>query len=134
MPLSLTVTSTRLADLNKGNAAVSPSRQSGVVCPRGERLLRQVNPLWSAIRVSDGTAEPILTSTAAHLEAKSRWTVIKVFKEILHNPLLWLLTFVPVVFAGQKLKPEAHTLLFLLSILALVPLAALLSHATESVF
>ena len=127
MPLSLTVTSTRLADLNKGNAAVSPSRQSGVVCPRGERLLRQVNPLWSAIRVSDGTAEPILTSTAAHLE------VIKVFKEILHNPLLWLLAFVPVVLAGEKLKPEAHTLLFLLSILALVPLAALLSHATESV-
>ena len=57
----------------------------------------------------------------------------KVFKEILHNPLLWLLAFVPVVLVGQKLKPEAHTLLFLLSILALVPLAALLSHATESV-
>jgi Ca2+:H+ antiporter len=59
--------------------------------------------------------------------------VTKVFKEILHNPLLWLLAFVPVVLASQKLKPEAHTLLFFLSILALVPLAALLSHATESV-
>jgi Ca2+:H+ antiporter len=59
--------------------------------------------------------------------------VIKIFNEILHNPLLWLLAFVPVVLAGQKLKPEAHTLLFFLSILALVPLAALLSHATESV-
>jgi len=57
----------------------------------------------------------------------------KLFKEILHNPLLWLLVFVPVVLAGQKLKPEAHTLLFVLSILAIVPLAALLSHATESV-
>ena len=33
----------------------------------------------------------------------------------------------------QKLKPEAHTLLFVLSVLAIVPLAALLSHATESV-
>jgi Ca2+:H+ antiporter len=54
-------------------------------------------------------------------------------KEIRHNPLLWLLAFVPVVFATQKLKPEAHTLLFLLSVLAIVPLAALLSHATESV-
>src|SRR3979490_297898 len=53
--------------------------------------------------------------------------------EIRHNPLLWLLTFVPVVFAVQKLKPEAHTLLFVLSVLAIVPLAALLSHATESV-
>ena len=54
-------------------------------------------------------------------------------KEILHNPLLWLLVFVPVVLAAAKLKPEAHTLLFVLSILAIVPLAALLSHATESV-
>src|SRR3977135_4018202 len=54
-------------------------------------------------------------------------------KEIRHNPLLWLLEFVPAVFATQKLKPEAHTLLFVLSVLAIVPLAALLSHATESV-
>ena len=54
-------------------------------------------------------------------------------KEIRHNPLLWLLVFVPVVFAPQKLRPEAHTLLFVLSVLAIVPLAALLSHATESV-
>ncbi len=38
-------------------------------------------------------------------------------KEIRHNPL----------------APDAHTLLFVLSILAIVPLAALLSHATESV-
>jgi Ca2+:H+ antiporter len=37
------------------------------------------------------------------------------------------------VFAGQALKPEAHTLLFVLSTLAIVPLAALLSHATEAV-
>jgi Ca2+:H+ antiporter len=54
-------------------------------------------------------------------------------KEIRHNPLLWLLIFVPAVFAGKNLAPEASTLLFLLSILAIVPLAALLSHATESV-
>ncbi|MDD5141285.1 MAG: hypothetical protein PHY43_13620 [Verrucomicrobiales bacterium] len=44
-------------------------------------------------------------------------------KEIRHNPLLWLLAFVPVVFAAQKLKPEAHTLIFVLSVLAIVPLA-----------
>jgi Ca2+:H+ antiporter len=37
------------------------------------------------------------------------------------------------VLAAQKLKPEAHTLLFVLSVCAIVPLAALLSHATESV-
>src|SRR5438046_9489157 len=54
-------------------------------------------------------------------------------KEIRHNPLLWLLAFVPAVFAAAKLRPEAHTLLFVLSVLAIVPLAALLSHATESV-
>jgi Ca2+:H+ antiporter len=54
-------------------------------------------------------------------------------KEIRHNPLLWFLAFVPGVFAGQKLEPEAHTLLFVLSVLAIVPLAVLLSHATESV-
>jgi Ca2+:H+ antiporter len=30
-------------------------------------------------------------------------------KEIRHNPLLWLLVFVPVVLAAAKFKPEAHT-------------------------
>src|SRR5262245_17160386 len=55
------------------------------------------------------------------------------WKEIRHNPILWFLAFVPVVLAIQKFKPEAHTLLFVLSVLAIVPLAGLLSHATESV-
>ena len=54
-------------------------------------------------------------------------------KEIRHNPLLWLLVFVPVVLAAAKLKPNAHVLLFVLSVLAIIPLASLLSHATESV-
>src|SRR5438270_9894226 len=54
-------------------------------------------------------------------------------KEIGRNPVLWLLAFVPVVLIAQHVKPEAHTLLFVLSVLAIVPLAALLSHATESV-
>jgi Ca2+:H+ antiporter len=53
--------------------------------------------------------------------------------QVRHNKLLWLLAFVPVVFAAQKLAPEAHTLHFVLSVLAIVPLAALLSHATDSV-
>ena len=53
--------------------------------------------------------------------------------ELRHNRLLWLLVFVPVVFAGHAMRPEAHTGLFLLSVLAIVPLAALLSRATESV-
>src|SRR3954468_2542889 len=54
-------------------------------------------------------------------------------KEIRHNPLLWLLAFVPVVLIAAKIRPEAHALLFVLSVLAIVPLAALLSNATESV-
>src|SRR6185503_4703603 len=54
-------------------------------------------------------------------------------KEIRHNPLLWLLVFVPAVLAAEKLRPESHTLLFVLSVLAIVPLATLLSQATESV-
>jgi Ca2+:H+ antiporter len=54
-------------------------------------------------------------------------------EEIRHTPLLWLLVLVPVVLLAQLLQPEAHTLLFLLSIAAIIPLAALLSRATESV-
>ncbi len=54
-------------------------------------------------------------------------------QEIRRNPLLWLLAFVPAVFVAASVSPEAHTLLFVLSVLAIVPLAALLSRATESV-
>jgi Ca2+:H+ antiporter len=54
-------------------------------------------------------------------------------REIRHNPILWLLPFVPAALAGESVWPGSHTLLFLLSVLAIVPLATLLSHATESV-
>lgn len=58
-------------------------------------------------------------------------------KQLLHeiksNPLLWLLVFVPIVLVAEKLRPESHTMLFVLSVLAILPLALLLSHATESV-
>ncbi len=47
-------------------------------------------------------------------------------QEIRHNPLLRLLALVPVVFATEKVWPESHTLLFALSVLTVVPLAALL--------
>jgi Ca2+:H+ antiporter len=59
--------------------------------------------------------------------------VTPLISEIRHNPLLWLLALVPVVLIAARLVPSAHTLLFVLSVLAIVPLAALLSHATESV-
>lgn len=54
-------------------------------------------------------------------------------KDLRHNPMLWLLALVPVALVAAQLVPTAHTLLFVLSVLAIVPLAALLSHATEAV-
>lgn len=56
--------------------------------------------------------------------------LLKIIRE---NRLLWLLVFVPIVFVAETLDPDAHTRLFVLSVLAIVPLAMLLSHATESV-
>jgi Ca2+:H+ antiporter len=52
---------------------------------------------------------------------------------IRHTPLLWLLVFVPVILVAEHVVPDSHTLLFVLSILAIVPLAGMLSHATEAV-
>ncbi len=52
-------------------------------------------------------------------------------EEIRHNRVLWLLVFIPAVFAVKGIEPEAHTLLFVLALLAIVPLATLLSHATS---
>jgi Ca2+:H+ antiporter len=54
-------------------------------------------------------------------------------QEIRRNPLLWLLVFVPIALGAEKLNHEAHTLHFVFSVLAILPLAILLSHATESV-
>ena len=57
----------------------------------------------------------------------------RLLDELRHQPIFWLLVAVPVVFVASARRPEAHTLLFGLSVLAIVPLAALLSRATESV-
>ena len=56
-----------------------------------------------------------------------------VLQELRRNPMFWLLVFVPVLFIAERADPDAHTRLFVLSVLAIVPLAGLLSHATESV-
>src|SRR5512141_1486610 len=45
--------------------------------------------------------------------------------------LNWLLLFVPVTIALEFLMPAAHTLIFIASCLAIVPLAGWLGHATE---
>jgi Ca2+:H+ antiporter len=65
--------------------------------------------------------------------AARRTHMTALLAELRRNPMFWLLAFVPVVFAAQSLQPESHTLLFVLSVLAIVPLATVLSHATESV-
>jgi len=56
-----------------------------------------------------------------------------VWLHVRRNPLLWLLVFVPGLFIAKGARHDAHQLLFILSVLAIVPLAAMLSHATESV-
>src|SRR5258708_15959336 len=54
-------------------------------------------------------------------------------REIRYTPLLWVLICVPAVLIASRIVPATHTLLFVLAVLAIVPLAALLSHATEAV-
>src|SRR6201981_1607262 len=66
-------------------------------------------------------------------QVRNRWNVDPLLKELRHNPMLWLLALVPVALVAARVAPTAHTLLFVLSVRAIVPLAALLSHATESV-
>src|SRR6187397_2250678 len=65
--------------------------------------------------------------------AQARGDRMPLLNDIRNTPLLWLLVLVPVVLVVELFKPDAHTLLFFLSVLAIVPLAALLSRATEAV-
>lgn len=70
-----------------------------------------------------------------HFAESLTWThngMNPVLQEIREKPVLWLLVLVPATFVAARLKPQEHTLLFVLSGLAIVPLAVLLSHATES--
>src|SRR5947209_19024912 len=53
--------------------------------------------------------------------------------EIRKSPLLWLLVFVPAVLAAEHLFHAHGQALFILAVLAIIPLAGLLSRATESV-
>lgn len=56
-----------------------------------------------------------------------------ILRELRATPIFWLLPLAPLVLVMAHLAPKAHTPLFLLSIAAIVPLAALLSHSTEAV-
>jgi Ca2+:H+ antiporter len=57
----------------------------------------------------------------------------EVLRELGERRLYWLLAAVPAVFVVERVAEHAGTALFLLSVAAIVPLAALLSRATESV-
>jgi Ca2+:H+ antiporter len=57
----------------------------------------------------------------------------RILQELKHTPIFWLLVLAPVVLVTEHVAPKAHTVLFLLSIAAIVPLAALLSRSTEAV-
>ncbi|MCA1371683.1 calcium/proton exchanger, partial [Bradyrhizobium sp. BRP14] len=65
--------------------------------------------------------------------APPRSAIETVLVEVRRTPLFALIVFVPIVFLLEQAFPEAHTWLFALSVAAIVPLAALLSRATESV-
>jgi Ca2+:H+ antiporter len=56
-----------------------------------------------------------------------------VLTAVRERKVLWLLAMVPALLLLAPIMPEAHSLLFVLSVLAIVPLAALLSLATEQV-
>ena len=56
-----------------------------------------------------------------------------IWKEFRHNPIFWLIVFVPAVLGAEHAHAGSHTLLFFLSVAAIVPLAGILSRATESV-
>src|SRR6478736_5484466 len=64
---------------------------------------------------------------------QARGDRMPLLNDIRNTPLLWLLVLVPIAIAVHKLSPQSHTLHFVLSVLAIVPLAALLSRATEQV-
>lgn len=59
--------------------------------------------------------------------------MLPVVNAILERKVLWLLVLVPLLLVAAPLMHEWQSLLFILSVLAIVPLAAMLSLATEQV-
>jgi len=98
----------------------------------GANIGAQAQPWWAGRR-NPGRLHGDNDKTVSRSQPSKKTAMNPVLKDIRQNPLLWLLVFVPVVLVAAKLKPEAETLLFVLSVLAIVPLTVLLSHATEAV-
>jgi Ca2+:H+ antiporter len=57
----------------------------------------------------------------------------KVLEALQQRPLQILLVFVPIALVLERTSPDAHTALFLCSVAAIIPLAVLMSRATESI-
>lgn len=55
------------------------------------------------------------------------------FKDVKSTPILWLGVFIPIVLILEWTHGASSTIMFVLSILAIVPLAGFLSHATEGI-
>jgi Ca2+/H+ antiporter len=84
--------------------------------------------------LSEINAGPATRAIFRHRIQYGRRLAMKpLLKQIQHTPLLWMVIVVPVVLVAEAVTPHSYTLLFVLSVLAIVPLAALLSHATEAV-
>ena len=89
------------------------------------------SPLARLSQIKTYPAAPPDLSINASMERAAHMTTL--LREIRDTPLLWMLVFVPIVLVAEAVAPHSHTLLFVLAVLAIVPLAALLSHATEAV-
>lgn len=57
----------------------------------------------------------------------------RILQELRAMPILWLLVLAPAVLVAKYVAPESHTLLFVLSTAAILPLATLLGRSTEAV-
>ena len=94
-------------------------------------LIARLSDLAQGWNETFGNTSPLLKLRILR-SFNGRWKLRQLLKELRHNPMLWLLALVPVALVAAQLVPYAHTLLFIssFSVLAIVPLAALLGHAT----
>ena len=63
-------------------------------------------------------------ASQAHDRRRNDTSMKYIVAEIRHSPLLWLLAALPVLAAVVVIAPDAHVLLFVLSVLAITPLLA----------
>src|SRR3954469_8880017 len=54
-------------------------------------------------------------------------------KDLKSTPIFWMGIFIPIVLVLEFTHSASHTTMFVLSLLAIIPLAGFLSHATEGI-